>query len=102
EASPSQLKRRGRDLNPRLVIRVMLVLCAVGLVVAAASGHYVSRCNVSVIPSWGRPALFAIAVLGAGAWVIGAVTGASREGRLGLLALPACVALYLVWIYYAA
>jgi hypothetical protein len=79
----------------------MLLVCAAGLIVTAASAHYVSRCNVPVIPSWGRPALFGIAALGAGAWLLGAVTGASREGRLGLLALPACVALYSVWIYYA-
>jgi hypothetical protein len=79
----------------------MLLVCVAGLVVTAASAHYVSRCNVSVIPSWGRPALFSIAALGAGAWVLGAVTGA-REGRLGLLAVLACLALYLVWIAYGA
>jgi hypothetical protein len=80
----------------------MLLLCAVALAVTAASGHYVSRCNVAVMPSWGRPVLFGIVALGVGAWLTGAVTDASREGRLGLLALPACVALYLVWIHYGA
>jgi hypothetical protein len=79
----------------------MLLVCAIGLAVTAASAHYVSRCNIAVMPSWGRPALFGIGALGAGAWLLGAVTGASREGRLGLLAVAVCLALYLVWIYYA-
>jgi hypothetical protein len=54
------------------------------------------------MPTWGRPALLGIAVVGAGAWLVGALTGASNEGRLGLLAVPSCIALYLVWIYYGA